>query len=167
MISLKTLRDWFVIICLLIVLPDENRLALHLRPSDRYCELSGAAATRTVVVAKNSGAQSVAMELPSAAEVTVLQSDQQRRLLVKSTTVEAPPSSIVIAELAGGLPLGSERIVTMNGRRFAPGPLSVLTRGDVHAAYLIVIALFALFMMLGFVISRYGVESNFELLDKS
>jgi hypothetical protein len=167
MLNLKILRDWFVLICLLVILPPDNRLSIYTRPSDWYCELRAVVGQRVILLAKNSGTSPVDMNLNARAGSMVSMQPGDADGVSLTPSQSAPPTSVVLADVVAPDLVSKSRLAVANGAPFHPGSLSVLTQGDMQAAYLIVVGLFALFMLLGFVISRFGVEPDFELLEKS
>src|SRR5437762_2941226 len=127
MLNLKILRDWFVLICVLLILPPDNRLSLHTKPADWYCELRTAIGPRAVLLAKNSGTTTIEMNLHATSGSIVSVQPDGLEGVPLTANQGAPPTSIIIADVIAPELLTTSRVTMANGLPFRPGKLSILT----------------------------------------
>lgn len=166
MIDRKTLRDWFVILMLLLFLPEENRLMVFgTKPADWYGELQIPLNGETLIIAKNARDKSVDLGMIDLKEAFALQVGQNHGISVGDIR-RGPPESIIVMRVARAGTDTGRRALFSDDYYFEPGPLSVLTEADFYYGYLLVAILIGGFMILGFAIARYGVEENSEAEDK-
>jgi hypothetical protein len=154
----KTIRDWFIFMCILLFLPKESKLAFDYRPQDWYGELRLPVGDRLVIIGKNSNADSVDLGLTDVTAAIAVQ-DQQPNGADITGRHQALPNSVVVIDALRAPNDDSRRRAYIDGKYyFTPGPLSILTRSDLYNTYLLLAFVVALFMILGFFVGRYGDE---------
>ena len=162
----KTIRDWFIFMCLLLFLPKDSKLAFDYRPQDWYGELRLAVGSRLLIIGKNSNADAVELGLNGVTSATVIQDGQSNAADVTGRGVTLPNSVTVIEALRAANDDTRRRAYIGGKYYFTPGPLSILTRADLYNTYLLLAFVVALFMILGFLVARYADE-DFVLPGKS
>lgn len=163
--DIKTIRDWFVVLCVLLFLPKDNRLSFDVRPGDWYGEVRIVADDRLLVIGKNSNVERVNLGLRDVSRLVATQEDNTFGVMLGEGAYGLP-NSIFVAEAS--LASNMSRGVAFSDDKyyFRPGHLSILTQADLYTIYLLIAFLLALFLVLGFVIARYGVDDDFELTGK-
>jgi len=165
--SRKTIRDWFVIMLLLLFLPKDSRLTFDVRPEDWYGELRIPADEGLVVIGKNSNTERVELGLKGQVKTVSLQADQDKGVVLKDPS-HGLPNSILVA--SAGLRENGDpaRVAFMDDKYyFHPGKLSIFTQADLYYSYAFMGFIVGLFMLLGFWIARHGIEQDFEITDKT
>ncbi len=164
--SKKTIIDWFVVVALLLILPPDNRVTFDTRPDDWYGEVVIPAGNRLLVVAKNSSAERIDLGLKKVDRIVTLQGRQQEGLEMNGVTYGLP-NSILVADADRAANGDRRGRVAFQGEKyyFLPGSLSLMTQSDLYSSYILMGILVALALLLGFLLARYGVEEEFELID--
>jgi hypothetical protein len=162
----KTIRDWFIFMCLLLFLPKDSKLAFDYRPQDWYGELRLSVGGRLLIIGKNSNADAVELGLNGIATASAIQGQQPNAADVTGRGL-ALPNSITIIDALRTTNDETRRRAYIGGKYyFTPGPLNILTRADLYNTYLLLAFVIALFMVLGFLVARYADE-DFALPGKA
>lgn len=158
MISTKTLRDWFLIFFALLVLPEENRIAVFdLEPSDLYGEMIFEGHIESYILAKNSSAKKVELNLGGTGMTMTLQSGQDAARASNVVEDVLPRSVSIIRSSVDPTSIRRRQILLGGENYFSPGRLSVMTDADWYYAYLAGGMIIGGAILLGFLIARLGL----------
>ncbi len=157
MVDKKTIRDWFLFIVILLILPTDSRLTYEFRPQDWYGELRIESGERLFVVGKNSSMSAVRHDVQGVSTAVSLQR-AQRDGIELTQDGRVLPISVTVMEATR---LGNEhRRAHLDDSYFVPGPLSVLTRADLYNTIIALAIVLALFMLLGVLLARFVVDDQ-------
>lgn len=159
MIDIKTIRDWVIILIVLLIVPNANRIVLvDLKPDDWYGELRIPLPDRVLIVAKNSSNKKVQWGLEPLSQAIALQGGSNHGVLLEDTKHALPKSLSVVTAKRKGEQMQNRNLWFDGDRYFKPGKLSILTQSDLYNSYLVGAILLGGFMALGFMIGRVGME---------
>ncbi len=165
--DLKILRVVLGFALILLFLPEESLLRrLHNAPAHYYGELWFAVNSHQYLLARNSSAQPVLLELP-ANSVQVSRTDGGVRPLVATEPTEMKARSTAIIEAGGALSRQAWDVSQEGVGRFVPSGLEVVTRAEVDRVIGLVGCLVLLAAVLALALARYAMERNVVLQDES
>lgn len=160
MISAKTIRDWFLVFLALLILPEENRVAvLDVTPSDLYGEIVLAGQAESYILAKNASPKAVMLDLDGPVSLVTLQSGQSQAHFNGSAEAVMPRSLAIIKTTANSQ-AGDRQPLHGGDSYFTPGRLSVMTGADWYYAYLAGGMILGGAILLGFLVARLGVGNE-------
>lgn len=167
MVSLKTFKEWLVILVFLLILPEENRLILFdVKPEDWYGEISLASGKDIIVVAKNASKHEVEFNLASVKSVVTLQGSQKYAIDRGPSATGLPESLSIVRAERTPHSIDSRHVTLDSKYYFRPGKMSIFTQSDFYYSYLLIAILASGFMILGFLIAKYGVEPDVGIVGK-